>query len=156
MMLIGTNLRRPETCKWKPLLAVVTFRILITTRAYSWFTHAWLCYCVKTASWHIDSQTTTLNAKHMRINVRKRSLGHAHSRSLIRIFTGRILDNKVTVCFMRTRKTLIRLRGFAGWFETLLGALVRRYVFERCGSYLRFRTLRFISTFLHVAAHIYI
>ena len=32
-------------------------------------------------------------------------------------------------------KTLIRLRGGAGWFESQLGVHVRRYAFSRCGSY---------------------
>ena len=32
--------------------------------------------------------------------------------------------------FMRTAKTLIRLRGFAGWSESLFGGHVRRYVLK--------------------------
>ena len=36
---------------------------------------------------------------------------------------------------MRITNTLIRLRGCAGWFESLLGAHVRKYVFSRCGSF---------------------
>ena len=35
----------------------------------------------------------------------------------------------------RTTKTLIRLRGSTGWFESSLGALIRRYVFSRWISY---------------------
>ena len=35
---------------------------------------------------------------------------------------------------VRTTQTLVRLYGWAGWFEILLGAHVRRYVFWRCGS----------------------
>ena len=59
----------------------------------------------------------------------------AHSRSLIRIFTGRISDSrwqgyKVSSCGQRR---LIRLRV---WSESSLGAYVVRHVFSRCGSYL--------------------
>ena len=36
---------------------------------------------------------------------------------------------------MRTTKTLIRLRGCAGWFESSLGANVRWYVFGLLGSF---------------------
>ena len=36
--------------------------------------------------------------------------------------------------FMLTTKTLIRLRGCAGWSESSLGAYVRRYVFGHYGS----------------------
>ena len=36
--------------------------------------------------------------------------------------------------FIRITKTLIRLRGWAGWFDSSLGAHVKRYVFSRCGS----------------------
>ena len=52
----------------------------------------------------------------------------AHSRSLIILFTGRILDSQRCSVFMRTTKTLVRLCGCAGWFESSLGAYVRRYV----------------------------
>ena len=38
--------------------------------------------------------------------------------------------------FGRTTKTLIKLRECAGWFESLLDAHARRYVFTRCGSYM--------------------
>ena len=31
--------------------------------------------------------------------------------------------------FMRTTKTLMNLRGCAGWFESSLGATVSRYIF---------------------------
>ena len=60
----------------------------------------------------------------------------AHSRSLIRIFTGRISDThrySVLLCFFfffSTRQRLSRLDGF----ESLFGADVRRYVYSRCGS----------------------
>ena len=36
---------------------------------------------------------------------------------------------------MRIKKTLIRLRGITGWFESPLGAHVRRYVFSRCDTF---------------------
>ena len=36
---------------------------------------------------------------------------------------------------MRLVKILIRLRECTGWFESSLGAHVRRYVFWRCGSF---------------------
>ena len=57
-----------------------------------------------------------------------------HSHSLIRIFTGRILDSqgcKSSSC--GKMKTLIRLRECAGWFESSLGAHARQYIFSRCG-----------------------
>ena len=41
--------------------------------------------------------------------------------------------------FMLTKKTLIRLRGRAGWFEFTLGAHVWRYVFWCCGSCMQLR-----------------
>ena len=37
--------------------------------------------------------------------------------------------------FVRTKRALIRLRGCAGWFESSLGAHVRRYGFRHYGSY---------------------
>ena len=37
-------------------------------------------------------------------------------------------------CKDSSTKTLIGLRGFAGLFESSLGAHVRRYVFSRCDS----------------------
>ena len=36
-------------------------------------------------------------------------------------------------------RTLIRLRGCAGWFESSLGAYVRRYLFARSGIYVMVR-----------------
>ena len=60
----------------------------------------------------------------------------AHSRRLIRIFTGRNLDSQgCTGC------------GCAGWFESLLGVHVRRYVFWRCVSFHSF--IRSISAKLN-------
>ena len=60
----------------------------------------------------------------------------AHSRSLIRIFTGRILDSqgcKVSSCGQRR---LVRLRGAQNYdfHESSSGAHVRSYVFSRRGS----------------------
>ena len=58
----------------------------------------------------------------------------AHSRSLIRFFTGRILDSqwfKVSSCGQRR---LIRLRRCAGWFDSSLSAHARRYVSSHSGS----------------------
>ena len=55
-------------------------------------------------------------------------------RSLIRIFTGHILDSKWHQCSSCGQRRLIRLCGCTGWFESSLGAHVRRYVFSRCGS----------------------
>ena len=40
----------------------------------------------------------------------------------------------IKTTFMRTTKSLIRLRGCEGWFEFLLGAHFRRYGFLRCDS----------------------
>ena len=49
----------------------------------------------------------------------------AHPRSPMWIFTGRIYGwPMMQGFFMRTTKTLIRLRGCAGWFESSLGAHV--------------------------------
>ena len=74
----------------------------------------------------------------MRRNVRKRTLKtYAQKRfwsdwandlrSLIKIFIGRIFGQpKMQSFFMRTTKTLIRLRGCAGWIESSLDAHVRR------------------------------
>ena len=58
----------------------------------------------------------------------KDSAQPVHLRSLIRIFTGRILDNqgcKVSSC---GKRSLIKVRVYADWFESLLAAHVRRYV----------------------------
>ena len=52
----------------------------------------------------------------------------AHSRSLIRIFTGRILDRQECKVSSRGQGRLIRLCGSAGWFESWLGAHIRKYV----------------------------
>ena len=51
------------------------------------------------------------------------------SRRVIRFFTKRILNSQRCSFFMLTTKTLIRMRGCAGWFESPL-----EYVFSRCGS----------------------
>ena len=59
----------------------------------------------------------------------------AQSRSLIRIFTGYIWDSQWFFFFIRTTKTLIRLHGCAGWFESSLGAHVRRYGFSQFRTY---------------------
>ena len=71
-------------------------------------------------------------------NVRKRTLAPredsnqtAHSRSLIWIFSGRILDCQVSSCEQRR---LVKLRGFADWFVSSLGTHIRWYVFSSCGS----------------------
>ena len=64
----------------------------------------------------------------------------AHSRRLIRIFTGRIFDSqecKVSSCLKRR---LIRMRGCAGCLNTSFGAYSRRYFFL---------TLRLNSAQLH-------
>ena len=58
----------------------------------------------------------------------------AHSRSLIRVSTGLIIDRhgcKVSSC---GRGRLIRLHGCAGWSESSLCAYVKRYAFWRFGS----------------------
>ena len=56
----------------------------------------------------------------------------AHSRSLIRIFTGHILKRqKMPNFFKRTTITLLRLGGYAGWSESLLAAHVRKNGFSR-------------------------
>ena len=53
----------------------------------------------------------------------------AHLRSLIRIFPWRSLDSQgCKDLFKRTKKPLIRLCACAGWFESLLGTHVRKYV----------------------------
>ena len=53
---------------------------------------------------------------------------------------------KVSSCRQRR---LIRLCGCAGWFESSLGAHVRRYVFSRCGSFYDLPVyLRYIQLFI--------
>ena len=52
-----------------------------------------------------------------------------HLCSLMRIFVGCILNRpRMQSFFMRSTKTLIRLCRCAGWFESSLGAHVRRYI----------------------------
>ena len=53
--------------------------------------------------------------------------------SLIKNFTGLILDSQRCSFFMQN--TLIRLRGYPGWFESSLGAYDRSYIFSCCDSY---------------------
>ena len=52
---------------------------------------------------------------------------------------------------MRTTKTLIRLRGCAGRFESSLGAHVSWYVFLRCGSFLHFVLFLLVSAPTYVS-----
>ena len=59
----------------------------------------------------------------------------AHSRRLIRIVAGRILDRQGRKVSSIGQRTLIRLLGSAGWFESSWGAHIRRYVFSCWGSY---------------------
>ena len=58
----------------------------------------------------------------------------AHSCSLIRIFTGRILDSQGCNVSSCGQRRLIRLCGCSGWTESSLDAHVRRYVFSCCRS----------------------
>ena len=58
----------------------------------------------------------------------------AHARSLISIFTGRILDSQGCSFCMRKMKTLIRFRKWAGCFQSSLGAHIRGYIFLRWGT----------------------
>ena len=37
--------------------------------------------------------------------------------------------------FMLTTKTLVRLRGYTGWFESPFGSQDRKYIFARCGYF---------------------
>ena len=53
-----------------------------------------------------------------------------HSRSLIRIFIGRILDSSGCEDSLCGQWRLIRLHWCAGWFESSLGKHIRRYVFS--------------------------
>ena len=59
----------------------------------------------------------------------------SHSRSLIKIFTGHILDRQRCKVPSVGHKTLIRLRGRASLLESSLGAHVKRYVSSHFGSY---------------------
>ena len=54
--------------------------------------------------------------------------------------------------FMRTTKTLIRLRGCAVWLESLLGAHARRYIFSYCGSFRKYQwpSVRFSAVRLRI------
>ena len=57
------------------------------------------------------------------------------ARSLIRIFPERILyRHGCNISAIWTTKTLNRLRGSTGLFESLLGAHGRGYVYSRYGS----------------------
>ena len=67
---------------------------------------------------------------------RKDSDQPANSHRLIRIFIGNILDSQgFQSFFTRRTKTLIRLRGYTGWFESLLDAHIRGDVFSHDDSY---------------------
>ena len=78
-----------------------------------------------------NSGVPTLKQRYGYHNPRK----HARSLSLIRFFTGPILDSKECKFSSCGQRRLIRLGGCAGWSESSSGAHVRRYVFSRCGSY---------------------
>ena len=52
-----------------------------------------------------------------------------HSCSLIRFFTGHILDSWISKFSSCGQWRLVRLRECVGWFESLLGPHVRGYVF---------------------------
>ena len=71
----------------------------------------------------------------------------AHSRSLIRIFTGRILDSHGCKVSSWWQKTLLILRGCAGWFESSLPAHVRRYIFTCWAQTVSSEPLPSIDTF---------
>ena len=58
----------------------------------------------------------------------------AHSHSLIRLFTGHILDSQGHEVTSYGQRRLIRLRRCAGLFESLLDEQVRKYVFSRSSS----------------------
>ena len=78
--------------------------------------------------WHGTSETYFLKCAHS-----EDSDQPAHSRSLIRIFTERILDNQGK--FLHAdNETFTRRRKRAEWFKSSSDAHVRRYVFSRCGS----------------------
>ena len=87
-----------------------------------------------------------VSVEYLSSNVRKRTFGYArpakfhcdqpaHWYSLIRIFTGCILVQRVQSSSSGQRR-LIRLRGCAGWFESSLGAHMKRYVFSHLGSFI--------------------
>ena len=64
----------------------------------------------------------------------------AHSRSLIRTFTGRTLDRqecRIQNFFMRTTKTLIRLRMRRLIWVVVGRFVVRRHVFSGCRSFIK-------------------
>ena len=98
-------------------------------------------------SWHIWAESsqnvpilTLLNRKSEKVPLKyvpsEDSDQPARSRSLIRIFTGRSLDCERCSFFIRTKKTLIRLRRCSSWFESSLDARVIRYAFSHCGSFI--------------------
>ena len=60
----------------------------------------------------------------------------AYLHSLIRIFTECILDNQICKDSSCWQRRLSRLHRWAGWFQSLLGAHVRRYIFLRCGLFI--------------------
>ena len=58
----------------------------------------------------------------------------ARSRSLISIITRRILGSQGFKFSSCGQQRLKRLHGCAGWFESSLGAHVKKYVFSRCSA----------------------
>ena len=98
--------------------------------------HAILLVLSCTGSFVIDNMTVNTRNK-ISCVPREDSDQSAHSRSLIRIFTGRILDSqrfKVSSCGQRRLsdqtarvRMLIRLRWGGG------GGHIRRYIFSCCG-----------------------
>ena len=58
----------------------------------------------------------------------------AQSRSLIWIFSGRILCRQKCNVSSWEQQRLIRMCGYASWFESSLGEHIRRYIFSRWDS----------------------
>ena len=84
-------------------------------------------------------------ARHMSRNVRKRQFWHVGQTKIQISLRIRAVWSELRCSYEETLhlcmskmcpvKILIRLCECAGWFESSLGAQVRRYVFWRCGLY---------------------
>ena len=89
---------------------------------------------------------------HMSRNVRNRTFWYLRparpkSANLTRIIVALMKKHPWLSKQMRKMKILIRLRKFAGWLITLLGAHVRLYVFGHC------EPRGIVVRFLHYASH---
>ena len=88
----------------------------------------WIRIFLEILFW-LDMPFLSICYRYITRDVRKYTFGHYQN-----IHSAHLGYSGMQSFFMRTTKTLIRLCGCAGWFESSLGAYVRRYVFWRCGA----------------------